>query len=124
MNNPHLLVRTFRNGSMVSRLAEFRLKLAARERDNAIDEAHERYAEQVRALLGKNHFDASYALRRGVPANSFCWAWLRALRMRRVTAPSLASPYAHGLSSVRNLVDPAELLTRHGYRRASRSDRP
>lgn len=119
MKNPHLIVRTTRNGALLGRLTEFRLKQAEHMRDECIAAAQDRYEERVRALLSQN-FDANYALRRGEPANERRWPWQRMQhRGIQAPAPALADPYRHALDASYQrrsaMFRPADLLARHGY---------
>lgn len=96
MDNLPITVSTHAPGELLSRLGRFRLKDAARRRDIAIAEAHRRYAEEVRAILGPQDDAATSALRRGLRANCHSWCWWRDTA-RRAVAPALANPYGHAL---------------------------
>lgn len=104
----------------IARLTEFRLKAAEKRRDEAIQEAHDRYAEEVRALQAMD-MRVVLAQRAGETANLYRWPFRRA--DLRDAASALERPFAvtddlFRLRAAGHMVDiERDLLIPAGYRR-------
>ena len=99
-------VSTSQPGLKVSRLTQFRLKMALRRRANALHDAEQRYQEEVSAILGQDRASVQ-ALRRGEAAN---------VLFGTKPAEVLVNPYRHALQATADrprpkwMFDPAALL--------------
>lgn len=122
---PILTVRTHATGAAASRLTVYRLKCAAAERDEAIEDAHQQYERKVRAITGRDR-TATAALRRGDSANYKRWKWMGWPVVAREPAIELSHPFASEIDAYPGvptpwwMVNPANLLRRFGYRPTTR----
>jgi hypothetical protein len=81
MDNP-VKVSTHQPRNPLSRLGHYRLKRAAKCRDEAIQAAHDRYAHEVSAIFAQDR------------ASAF------ALHNNELTAPSIADPFSTALDHI------------------------
>lgn len=97
MEHPTVIVSTHAPRQHLSRLGQFRLKDAKRRRDLAIAEAHDRYREDLRAIVNGDRA-ATLAQRSNARANYHYWPW-KSWQNWSEPAQALAHPFMHALAT-------------------------